>query len=141
MSSAKDRKPIFLAPGAGRPYPMGRISSTFKADGEETGNSFSISEWWLEPNTKGPPPHQHEDDHAFYILEGTMTVSAGGASADLSKGGFVVIPGGTPHTFENRNLRERAGMLSFNNRGGFEEAMPGISAWFIENPPGNAVEP
>lgn len=118
---------------------MGRISSVFKADGDETGNTFSISEWWLEPNTKGPPPHAHEDDHAFYILEGTMTVFAGGQSVDLPKGGMVVIPGGTQHTFENRNLEQRAGMLSFNNQAGFEESMPGISEWFIANPPGNAI--
>jgi hypothetical protein len=48
------RKPIVLPPGGGRSYPMGRISSIFKADGKETGNAYSISEWWLDPNTKGP---------------------------------------------------------------------------------------
>ena len=33
---------------------MGRISARFKADGAETAGRYSISEWWLEPNTKGP---------------------------------------------------------------------------------------
>ena len=70
MTSRK-RTPIYLAPGAGRSYPMGRISSTFKADGDETAGTFSVSEWWLEANTKGPPAHSHEDDHAWYVLEGT----------------------------------------------------------------------
>ncbi|HLM47160.1 MAG TPA: hypothetical protein VK458_25055 [Myxococcaceae bacterium] len=69
--TSKKRAPIYLAPGAGRRYPMGRISSTFKADGDETAGTFSVSEWWLEANTKGPPAHSHEDDHAWYVLEGT----------------------------------------------------------------------
>ena len=43
-NSAK-RAGIFLPPGAGRPYPMGRISAVFKADGDETRGGYSISEW------------------------------------------------------------------------------------------------
>jgi ferritin len=30
---------------------MGRISAVFKADGAETGQLYSISEWWLDPHT------------------------------------------------------------------------------------------
>ena len=41
---------------------MGRISSVFKADGEETAKGYSISEWWLEPHTKGPGAHAHPED-------------------------------------------------------------------------------
>ena len=26
----------------------------FKADGDETAQAYSISEWWLDANTKGP---------------------------------------------------------------------------------------
>jgi len=35
-SKAEARKPVVLAPGQGREYPMGRISAVFKADGHET---------------------------------------------------------------------------------------------------------
>jgi hypothetical protein len=31
---------------------MGRIQSVFKADGAETADRYSISEWWLDPETK-----------------------------------------------------------------------------------------
>jgi hypothetical protein len=48
----KQLKPIFLKPGEGRSYPMGRISALFKADGEEAAGRYSISEWWLEPRLK-----------------------------------------------------------------------------------------
>ena len=58
----RQRSPLILRPGEGRAYPMGRISATFKADGAETSNGYSISEWWLEPHTKGPGPHSHPED-------------------------------------------------------------------------------
>ena len=56
------RAGIFLPPDEGRSYPMGRISAVFKADGEETQQGYSISEWWLEPHTQGPGAHSHEED-------------------------------------------------------------------------------
>jgi quercetin dioxygenase-like cupin family protein len=135
----KKRKPIILAPGAGRSYPMGRIWSVFKADGAETGNTYSVSEWWLEPDTQGPAPHTHEYDHAWYVIDGKMNVLIGKRWKELSRGSFVVIPGGVRHSFENRRVTERAGILSFNNQAGFEEDMPGISKWLIARPPGDAI--
>jgi hypothetical protein len=45
------RYAVFLPPGEGRSYPMGRIGAVFKADGAETREGYSISEWWLEPHT------------------------------------------------------------------------------------------
>ena len=73
--SAK-RAGIFLPPGQGRSYPMGRISAVFKADGGETQNAYSISEWWLEPHTAGPGAHAHPEDDVFYVIEGTMSYIA-----------------------------------------------------------------
>jgi mannose-6-phosphate isomerase-like protein (cupin superfamily) len=134
----KKRKAIFLSPGEGRAYPMGRILSVFKADGAETDNEYSISEWWMEPNTKGPPLHDHEDDHAWYVLEGTMSICVGPKWVDAPKGSFVLIPGKTPHTFENRSS-SRAGILSFNDDAGFEDQMPGISQYFAAHPAGDAI--
>ena len=53
------RGPVVLAPDEGRSYAMGRLSAVFKADAAETGQGYSISEWWLDPHTKGPGPHSH----------------------------------------------------------------------------------
>jgi mannose-6-phosphate isomerase-like protein (cupin superfamily) len=130
------RKPIVLKPGGGRQYPMGRISAVFKADEAETAQQYSISEWWLEPNCKGPGPHSHDEDDVFFILEGTMSVFVGDEWHEAPAGTFVLIPGGVMHDFENRSDK-RAGMIDFTN-GVFEPDMVGISQWFIENPPPNA---
>jgi mannose-6-phosphate isomerase-like protein (cupin superfamily) len=134
---AAGRKPIVLGPGEGRSYPMGRISALFKADGDESAGLYSISEWWLEPHTQGPGAHAHPEDDVFYVLEGTMSFLVGDEWVDASAGSFVVAPGGVTHDFENRG-DVRAGALNVSAPGNFEEAMPAISEWFLEHPPGDA---
>ena len=133
-----ERAPIVLAPGEGRRYPMGRIAAVFKADGEETDGAYSISEWWLEPNTTGPGAHAHPEDDVFYVLEGTMSVLVGDDWIDARKGSFVLVPGGVTHDFENRSAA-RAGVLNLSSPGPFEPHMPSIVEWFTDNPPPDAV--
>lgn len=43
QDSSTKRVGIFLRPGEGRAYPMGRISAVFKADGDETQRGYLIS--------------------------------------------------------------------------------------------------
>lgn len=131
------REGIFLAPGAGRAYPMGRIGAIFKADGAETKRAYSISEWWLEPHTQGPGAHSHPEDDIFFVIEGTMSFLIGDRWVDAPPGSFVLAPGGVTHDFENRSSR-RAGVLNFFAPGEFEHLMPGIAQWYAENPPKDA---
>jgi quercetin dioxygenase-like cupin family protein len=126
---ATERTPVHLPPGAGRRYEMGRIDAVFKADGPETADRYSISEWWLEPHTAGPGAHTHPEDDVFYVLDGTLSFLLGERWVDAPRGSFVLAPGGTPHDFENRT-GERAGALNFSAPGGFEPHMPGIADWF-----------
>jgi mannose-6-phosphate isomerase-like protein (cupin superfamily) len=136
-AQAMPRTPVILGPGEGRAYPMGRIGAVFKADGAETSARYSISEWWLEPHTKGPGPHSHAEDDVFYVIEGTMSVLVGEGWTHAPKGSFVLIPGGVTHDFENRG-DARAGVLNFSIPGDFEPHMPDIAGWFAEHPPGDA---
>ncbi len=131
------RRPLVLGPGEGRDYPMGRLDAQFKADGAETGGRYSISEWWLEPHTRGPGPHRHPEDDVFYVLSGVISFSVDGAWSDAPAGSFVLVPGDVTHTFENRGA-ERAGMLNVSVPGDFEAAMPGIARWFVERPAADA---
>lgn len=138
VAGDSDRTAVVLAPGEGRVYDMGRIQAVFKADGSETAGGYSISEWWLEPNTTGPGAHTHPEDDIFYVLEGTMSVLVGDRWIDAPPGSFVLVPAGTVHDFENRGST-RAGVLNFSHPGDFEEHMPGIVEWFREHPPGQAI--
>jgi mannose-6-phosphate isomerase-like protein (cupin superfamily) len=116
---------------------MGSIVAVFKADGTETANGYSISEWWLEPHTQGPGAHSHEEDDVFYVLAGTMSFLMGEKWLDAPAGSFVLVPGGVTHDFENRS-DARAGALNLSIPGDFEQHMPGIVQWFAEHPPGHA---
>jgi len=75
---------LFLKAGEGRVYNCGSITAVFKADENETANKYSVSEWWLEPNSDGPGPHQHEDnDEVFYGIEGVASVLVGDKWVDV----------------------------------------------------------
>jgi quercetin dioxygenase-like cupin family protein len=87
---------------------MGRIDAVFKADGEETVSRYSISEWWLEPHTKGPGAHSHPEDDIFYVIAGTMSLLVGDEWTHAIPGSFVLVPGGVVHDFENRATCARA---------------------------------
>ena len=133
MPAKKTRAPVHRKPGEGRAYDLGRLRAVFKADGVETGGAYSMSEWWLEPYTKGPGAHHHDEDDTFYVLEGTITFFVGGNWFDAPKGSLVIAPARTPHDFENRTAK-RAGFLNVSVPGDFEPEMPGIAAWFRDRP-------
>lgn len=135
-SKPATRAPVVLGPGEGRQYPMGRIAAVFKADGSETQGGYSISEWWLEPNTKGPGAHSHPEDDIFYVVEGTMSILLAETWHHADQGSFVLVPGGVSHDFENRG-QVRAGVLNLSVPGEFESHMPGIAEWFEKHPPGH----
>ena len=132
-----ERAGIFLPPGKGRSYAMGRIGAVFKADGDETAGRYAISEWWLAPHTQGPGAHAHEEDDVFYVIEGTMSILLGDRWIDAPQGSFVLAPGGLSHDFQNRSSA-RAGVLNVSVPGGFETDMPAIARWFAEHPPEDA---
>ena len=137
--SIKDtsRRAVVLGPGEGRAYPMGPLSAVFKADGAETGGLYSISEWWLDPHTKGPGPHSHPEDDVFYVLAGTMSVLVDTEWVEAGSGSFVLVPGNMTHDFENRG-EERAGILNVSAPGDFENHMPGIAQWFRDRSPADS---
>lgn len=137
MSTPTTRKPVVLAPGEGREYPMGRVRAVFKADGLESESRYSISEWWLKPHTQGPGAHSHPEDDIFYVIEGTISMLVGNEWTHAPGGSFVLVPGGVTHDFENRG-DVRAGVLNLSIPGGFEAHMPDIVRCFIATPPGDA---
>lgn len=125
---------IHLNPGEGRTYSLGRMTAIFKADEEETRQGYSISEWWLEPGTKGPGAHLHEaNDEVFYVVDGIASILLGEIWVDAPRGSFLRIPAGMIHDFENR-ASEPMGLLNFFIPGGFERNMPAIVDWFKNNP-------
>jgi hypothetical protein len=112
------RKPIVVPPEEGRDYPMGQIRAVFKADTDETVRRYSVSEWWLDPRTRGPHVHQHPEDHVFYVIAGTLSVRLNEDWRDAARGSYVIIPSvGGP----SNGVRRRSGpaLRQERNPGGF----------------------
>jgi mannose-6-phosphate isomerase-like protein (cupin superfamily) len=127
------KEPVVRLPGEGREYRMPAMRAVFHADGEETGNTYSVSEWWLEPRSDGPGAHSHEaNDEIFRIVEGRMSVLVGDRWIDAPAGSTIVVPAGTTHDFANRT-DARAGLFNVFIPGGFEKNMPEIMKWYEEN--------
>lgn len=126
-------KVIELPPGGGRRYEMGKLTALFKADEDETGAAYSVSEWILEPGQTGVGAHMHEaNDEIFVVLEGSPELLIGETWKTYEAGAFLRIPGGVLHDF--RNLSDRpARLLNVFIPGGFERDMPKIVEWFAQN--------
>jgi quercetin dioxygenase-like cupin family protein len=105
---------------------MGRIRAIFKADSDESAGRYLVSEWWLEPRTRGPGVHAHPEDHVFYVIVGTLSLRINDDWSHVTKGTYAVIPGGTPHGFENQGSVSSS-CISFNSPGGFEVRMTDIA--------------
>jgi mannose-6-phosphate isomerase-like protein (cupin superfamily) len=55
-----------------------------------------------EPPRLVAPRHvHHQDDEAFYVLEGSLSFELDGKELTIEQGGAVMIPRGTVHTWWN----------------------------------------
>jgi mannose-6-phosphate isomerase-like protein (cupin superfamily) len=126
---------IVLGAGQGRSYDCGpTMHAQFKADGVETGDTYSISEWTLEPGCAGVGAHTHDsNDDTFYVVSGRATFVLDGERVEAGPGTFVRVPPGVEHDYRNEGA-EPVRLLNIYVPGGFEQEMPGISAWFAEHP-------
>jgi mannose-6-phosphate isomerase-like protein (cupin superfamily) len=71
------------------------------------GNSFLIAEWQDPGGYVGPPRFiaplhiHHNDDEAWYVLEGTLCVKVGEEEIEAHAGSGVFVPRNTPHAYWN----------------------------------------
>jgi quercetin dioxygenase-like cupin family protein len=89
-----------LPAGTGRTFSMLGDAVTFKIGPEETDDALLLFEHRL-PATLGVPPHREDNREAFYVLEGTLEVSAGEERYRLGPGDVLVIPPGVVHAVHN----------------------------------------
>ena len=74
---------------------------TFHALGEYTGGAFTLLEEETSPQSAAFPHLHHEEDQAFYILEGEHEFVCDGQTFATKPGSFVYVPKGTVHWFMN----------------------------------------
>jgi hypothetical protein len=85
--------------------------------------------------TKESPARRY--DHIHDVLAAALSVRIDREWTQAPRGSCILIPGGAPHDAENRDMAE-CSFLCINAPAGFERKMPGLVAWFAENPPGDA---
>ena len=71
----------------------------FLCDARETGGAWSLFEEDV-PLGKGPPPHRHDWDEAYYILDGKVDFEIDGQLVESHKGDFNYLPRNTIHGFK-----------------------------------------
>jgi mannose-6-phosphate isomerase-like protein (cupin superfamily) len=97
---------IHLPAGEGESIQMGPDEVLlFKAVGEETNGVLDCLEVKAAPKA-GPPEHiHHQNDEAFYILEGEFMVKIGARLLKATSGTFCFVPRGIAHTWQNVGMQ------------------------------------
>lgn len=108
-----------LGPGEGQAVWFLDTLMTIKAGAAQTAGAYMAVECLLAPGF-GPPPHiHHQDDEAFYILEGELSGFCGERTWRGGQGAFVFMPRGIPHGFRVEG-DSPARVLQLGNGSGFE---------------------
>ncbi|MFP5332409.1 MAG: cupin domain-containing protein [Acidimicrobiia bacterium] len=98
--------------------------------GSDSGELSSAEEIVVPAGFAGPPPHRHRrTNHAWFVVEGELLLTAGDARESLAAGGFVYVPVDTPHTFANPSAAT-ARMVEFTTPGGFDRYLDEVAAAF-----------
>jgi len=77
---------------------------TITVTGEDTNGRFCVIDMHIPPGG-GPPPHRHDFEETFILLEGEMEVTFRGRKSTVRTGDTVNIPANAPHQFHNVSAR------------------------------------
>ncbi|MEY2536342.1 MAG: hypothetical protein QOG67_82 [Verrucomicrobiota bacterium] len=77
---------------------------TILLTGKDTAGRYCLIDMFVPPGG-GPPPHRHDFEEMFTILEGEIEVTFRGAKSVLRAGETANIPANAPHEFHNKTER------------------------------------
>ena len=75
---------------------------TILVSGDETAGRYSLIDMLVPPGG-GPPPHRHDFEEMFTILDGEIELTFRGEAHRASVGSTVNIPANAPHSFKNKS--------------------------------------
>jgi quercetin dioxygenase-like cupin family protein len=89
---------------------LGVVGDTYTilVSGADTGGRYTLIDMHVPPGG-GPPPHRHDFEEMFSILDGEIELSFRGETLVAAAGETVNIPANAPHAF--RNLGDRPARL------------------------------
>lgn len=68
--------------------------------GEDTGGRFAMIDM-LVPAGNGPPPHRHDFEETFHVVDGEIEVTFRDQTSTVRTGETANIPANAPHNFTN----------------------------------------
>jgi len=81
---------------------IGVVGDTYTTllSGDDTNGRFCLIDMHIPPGG-GPPPHRHDFEETFIILEGELEATFRGQKLVVRAGDTVNIPSNAPHQFHN----------------------------------------
>lgn len=92
---------------------------TVLLSGEDTNGSYCLIDMHIPPGG-GPPPHRHDFEESFIVLEGEIEATFRGSQTTVSAGETLHIPANAPHQFVNASC-DNARLLCICAPSGQEE--------------------
>ena len=92
---------------------------TILLTGKDTAGRFCLIDMHVPPGG-GPPPHRHDFEETFTMLEGELEVTFRGSKRVVQAGETINVPANAPHQFHNSSS-EPVRMLCICSPAGQEE--------------------
>jgi quercetin dioxygenase-like cupin family protein len=73
---------------------------TILLTGRDTAGRYTLIDMHVPPGG-GPPPHRHDFEEMFTVLEGEIELTFRGATSTARAGQTVNVPANAPHAFRN----------------------------------------
>jgi quercetin dioxygenase-like cupin family protein len=82
---------------------IGLVGDTYTIllSGKDTAGRFCLIDMYVPPGG-GPPPHRHDFEESFIILEGQIEATFRGVKSVAGAGQTLHIPANAPHQFTNK---------------------------------------
>jgi quercetin dioxygenase-like cupin family protein len=121
-SDDPQRKLAIARPDGDQNIPhVGVVGDTYTIllGGKDTAGRFCLIDMNVPPGG-GPPPHRHDFEETFTLLDGELNFIFRGASQVVRAGETINVPANAPHQFQNTSS-ELARMLCICSPAGQEE--------------------
>ncbi len=99
------RKLVIARPDNDESLPhIGLVGDTYTilVSGKDTDGLYCLIDMHVPPGG-GPPPHRHDFEESFTVLEGEIETTFRGEKSTVRTGETVNIPANAPHQFQNKS--------------------------------------
>src|SRR5229473_5940669 len=85
---------------------LGVVGDTYTIllSGTDTAGRFTLIDMHVPPES-GPPPHRHDFEETFILLDGELEATFRGKKSIVRAGDTLNIPSNAPHQFHNASTR------------------------------------